>query len=52
MGLTGIILGFAAILIGVILTILIIVGVAWMQANQGQFGPGGGNPKLKNPKRF
>ncbi|HKA08102.1 MAG TPA: hypothetical protein VKD71_12660 [Gemmataceae bacterium] len=41
MGLTGIILGFVAILIGVIMTILLIIGIGWMQANQGKFGPGG-----------
>jgi hypothetical protein len=42
MNVTGLILGFAAILIGVIMTVLLIVGVAWIQANQGKFGPGPG----------
>jgi hypothetical protein len=45
MALTGIITGFAAIALGIILTILLFVGVAFMQANQGKFGPGvGGGP--------
>ena len=41
MGLAGLILGFATILLGVLATVLLIIGIAWMQANQGQFGPGG-----------
>jgi hypothetical protein len=51
MGLTGIICGFAAILVGVIMTILLIIGLAWMQANQGKFGPGpGGAPPAQRNK--
>jgi|SRR5262245_33193675 len=43
MGVTGIILGFVAIFLGIVMTILLLIGVAWMQANQGKWGaPGGG----------
>ena len=53
MGLTGIILGFVAILIGVIMTILLLIGIAWMQANQGKFGPGGpGGPPPGQRNKF
>jgi hypothetical protein len=51
MGLTGLILGFASIAIGVLMTILLVVGIAWMQANQGRFAPAG-NQNMNNPKRF
>lgn len=60
MGTAGIITGFAAILIGLILTVLLIAGMAWMKANQGRFGAGpgagggggGGGRPANNPKRF
>jgi hypothetical protein len=60
MGITGLILGFAAIAIGIIMTILLIVGIAWMEANQGKFGPGPGGPggrpggggNFNNPKKL
>lgn len=42
MGVTGIVTGFAAILLGVVLSILLLLGVAFMKTNQGKFGPGGG----------
>jgi hypothetical protein len=42
MNVTGLILGFATILLGVLMTILLIAGFAWIQANQGKFGPGPG----------
>ena len=52
MGLTGLILGFVAIAIGVFMTILLVIGIAWMKANQGKFGPGGpgGGPPVQRNK--
>jgi len=55
MGTAGIVTGFAAILISLILGVLMIAGFAWLQANQGNFGPGaggGGGGPGANPKRF
>lgn len=53
MSTAGIVTGFAAILISLILIGLMIAGFAWMQANQGNFGPGpGGGGPGGNPKRF
>ena len=55
MGTAGIITGFAAILIAAIPVVLIILGFAWMQANQGAFGPGPGGgaaPPPGNQNRF
>lgn len=39
MGMAGLITGFSAIAIGIIMTILLIIGFAWLQANQGKFAP-------------
>lgn len=53
MGTAGIITGFAAILLSVIMIVLLMLGVAWMQANQGNFGPGpGGGGAGGNPRKF
>jgi hypothetical protein len=51
MGVAGIITGFAAIVISLIFVILTFVGVAFMNMNQGNFGPGG-NQNIGQPKRF
>jgi hypothetical protein len=52
MGMSGIITGFAAIVISLIFVVLTFVGIAFMQMNPGNPGPGGGKQNFGNQKRF